>query len=526
MAGDMNGGGTSNSSGKTAYYNESKSMDFSIKAQEEPISSNLNENLSKLKQIFCFPINIDFSVREIYIKALKRKGVLLFLQGVTDIHSLEKHIITPLMREVITEPTGEDIISSLTSRVLTGKGVRRLNNYKAIVQEIINGNTALFIQGVDTAIILSTVGYEHRAIEKPVAENALKGPKEGFVESEQTNRSLIRKYLRNEKLVTESIEIGVKSSSKVFMMYIADVANEDLIKNVKKRLQEIEAEQVETASILEQYIEDRPYSLVPTVLTTERPDRVASFLSEGHVTLILDGSPAALIVPITFWSLFHNPEDVYQRWAYGNFMRIIRLICCFIALLTPGLYIAVTSFHVDMIPTDLVLAIASSRERLPFPAFIEVILMEIAFEILREAGIRIPTPIGPTIGIVGALILGQAAVEANVVSPILVIIVAVTGLASFAIPEISLSFLIRISKFMFLIAGTLIGFFGIAALFTICIAYLSNVQSFGVYFMSPFTPNYKSSKDFVIRPPIWKQWIRPMNLNPKREVRRKRPKRS
>ncbi len=172
------------------------------------------------------------------------------------------------------------------------------------------------------------------------------------------------------------------------------------------------------------------------------------------------------------------------------------------------------------------LAIADSRERLPFPAFMEVLLMEMVFEILREAGVRIPTPIGPTIGIVGALILGQAAVEANIVSPILVIIVAITGLASFAIPEISLSFLIRIARFLFLLAGSFIGFFGIASLFTICIAYLSTIQSFGVYFMSPFAPNFRSSKDFVVRPPIWKQWLRPQNINPKRDARMKKPRRS
>jgi spore germination protein KA len=519
----MTVGNSSNVQGESINNTQVRNMNLNVKAQDEPIGSNLNENISKLKAIFCSPVNVDFSVREIYIKALKRKGVLLFLQGMTNVESIERQIIAPLMHVTITEPTGEDIASSLIDRVLTGKGASRQNNVKGIVKEIVNGNAALLIQGVNTAVILATVGYEHRSVEKPISENTLKGPKEGFVESEQANRSLIRKYCRNEKLITEVMEIGNRSSSRVSIMYIADLADEKLLKNVKERLRNVEVDIVETVSILEQYIEDRTYSLVPTVLSTERPDRVGAFLSEGHVAMLLDGSPEALIVPVTFWALFQNPEDMYQRWPYGNFIRIVRLICCFIALLTLGLYIAVTSFHVDMIPTDLVLAIAASRERLPFPAFMEVLLMEMAFEILREAGVRIPTPIGPTIGIVGALILGQAAVEANVVSPILVIIVAVTGLASFAIPEISLSFMIRIARFLFLFAGAFIGFFGIASLFTICIAYLSTIQSFGVYFMSPFAPNFRSSKDFVVRPPIWKQWLRPQNINPKRDARMKKP---
>jgi spore germination protein KA len=306
-------------------------------------------------------------------------------------------------------------------------------------------------------------------------------------------------------------------------MYVADIANPNIVKDVKERISKIDAERVQAASILEQYLEERPYSLVPTTLATERPDRVASFLIEGHVALIMDGSPSVVIVPITFWSIFHNPEDQYQRWAYGNFIRIIRLMCVFIALLTPGLFTAVTMYHIDMIPTDLVLAIASSREKLPFPALMEVIIMEIAFEILREAGVRIPTPIGPTIGIVGALILGQAAVEANVVSPILVIIVAITGLASFAIPEISLSFMIRIARFLFLFAGAFMGFFGLATLFTISLAYVSHIKSFGVYFMSPYAPTYKSSKDLVARPPQRKQWLRPLNMAPKKPSRGKKP---
>ncbi len=493
-----------------------------LRPDEETLTYDLKENVSFLKKVFCYPINHDFIIRQIYIKSIKRQAVLIFLQGMVDVDTIEKQIIKPLLEDNTEVNEARDIASSLISKIITGKNAYKTDRFKQVTKEIVNGNSALLIQGLKEAIILATVGYEHRSIEQTTSENTLKGPKEAFIESEQTNRSLIRKYVRDEKLVTETIDLGGKGSNIAIIMYIADLANDDLIKIVKSRIQNIQADKIQSLSILEQYIEDRPYSLVPTVLSTERPDRVAAFLSEGHVAILLDGSPEALIAPVTFWSLFQNPEDQYQRWAYGNFIRLIRILCCFIALLAPGLFIAVTSYHVDMIPTDLVLAIAASREKLPFPAFIEVLIMEISFELLREAGVRIPTPIGPTIGIVGALILGQAAVEANIVSPILVIIVAITGLASFAIPEMSLSFMIRIGRFLFLIAGVSMGFYAIAALFTICIAYLSSVQSFGVYFMSPFAPNYNSSKDLVVRPPVWKQWLRPLNLRPKQEVRGKK----
>lgn len=512
-----------NNQGENVSSNSSESIDLKIRPQDIDLSFDLAKNIAYLKQIFCFPLNKDFSIREVHIKAINRKGILMFLQGMADVNSIEKQVITPLVRETIALEDKTDILTDLSSKILTGKGVNKTKNLSNIVKEIVNGNTVLLIEGVNTALILSTVGYEHRSIEKPTTENTLKGPKEAFIESEQTNRSLIRKYVRDEKLVTETMDIAGKGSGIVYIMYIADIANQEILENVKERLRNIEVDKIEALSVLEQLIEDRSYSLVATTLVTERPDRVASFLFEGHIALLMDGSPSALIVPITFWSLFHNPEDQYQRWAYGNFIRIIRISCCLIALLTPGLFIAVTSYHVDMIPTDLVLAIASSREKLPFPAIMEVLIMEISFEILREAGVRIPTPIGPTIGIVGALILGQAAVEANIVSPILVIIVAITGLASFAIPEISLSFTIRIGRFLFLVAGSMMGFFAIAALFTITLAYLSTIKSFGIYFMSPLAPNYKSSSDLVIRPPAWKQWIRPLNIRPKQQIRKRKP---
>lgn len=492
--------------------------------KNEPLASDLNTNINKFKNIFVYPANRDFIIRELHIKSINRDAVILFLYGMVKEEIIEKHVLEPLMVETLSLVSNEDLGSTLMKRIIQGKNVKKVDNYKGVTDEILMGSTLLFIQGYNKAISISTTGYEHRAVEKPTNENTLKGPKEAFTESEQANRSLVRKALRHEKLVAESVRIGERAIDDVYVMYVKGIANQNLIDEVKNRISKINVSSIQSLSLLEQYLEDNTYSLIPTILSTERPDRVVSFLLEGYVAIFMDGSPCALIAPVTFFSFFHNPEDQYQRWLYGNFIRLIRLASIYVALLTPGIYIAISSYHIDMIPTDLVLAIAASREQLPFPAIIEVIIMELSFELLREAGVRIPTPIGPTIGIVGALILGQAAVQANVVSPILVIIVAITGLGSFAIPELSLSFIVRIGRFAFLTAGALMGFYGIAACLAMSIAYISTIKSFGVPWLSPLSPHYRSSKDTITLPPVWKQWLRPQFLSPQDDVRRQIPK--
>ncbi|MDW8800844.1 spore germination protein [Clostridium sp. A1-XYC3] len=494
------------------------------RAKNDPIGSDLEDNLNKLKAIFVYPENKDFIIRDIHIKAINIDGKILYLHGTVNGDIIEKHIIMPLLEKSEPNESNENICAFLMKSIITGRNVKKVSSFKEISNEIINGNTILLIKGHNEAISVSTTKYEHRSVEKPTTENALKGPKESFTESCSVNRSLIRKHLKDSKLISESIILDTTVFNEIFIMYIKDIANPQLLEEVRARLSKISMENVKNLSILEQYIEDKTYSLVPTVLLTERPDRVVAFLEEGYVAMLMEGAPYSLIVPVTIWSFFHTSEDQYQRWAYGNFTRLLRMIACYIALLTPGLYIAVSSYHIDMIPTDLVLAIAASREKLPFPAIIEVLLMELAFDLIREAGVRVPTPIGPTIGIVGALILGQAAVQANIVSPILVIVVSLTGLSSFAIPETSLNFMIRIGRFIFLFAGAAMGFYGMAVCFAVLITYLSTIKSFGVPFNSPIAPYYKSSKDTITRPPAWKQLLRPSFLRPMDKVRSKKPK--
>ncbi len=301
------------------------------------------------------------------------------------------------------------------------------------------------------------------------------------------------------------MSFGKDNHDEVFIMYIKNIVNVNLLKEVKTRISKIIDENIENSSILQQHIEDRPYSILPSTFETERPDRVSSFLKEGHIALLIGSTPNVIIVPITFWTLFHTSEDTYQRWMYGNLLRIIRIFALFISLFLPGVYIALSTYHVDMIPTDLAIAIAAAREKLPFHIIFEILLMEMSFELMREAGVRMPSSMGATIGIVGTLILGEAAVDANIVSPILVIIIALTGLSSFAIPEMNLSFLVRIGRFVYFDSWSHCGLYGVTLLATAFLTYACAFESFGVPFFSPKSPQQPSSKDFIIRRLVFRQ---------------------
>ncbi|WP_218970579.1 spore germination protein [Alkalihalobacterium alkalinitrilicum] len=500
-----------------------------IRPRQDPNNHFKEENFyaeaaDYIKDVFTYPKNKDLISRNVSLKGINKTATLFFVNGMVNYDEVQQYIIKALQQMDKERYEGEDLHQYLIKNVLSVKEAQMVTEPKELVEVLINGQTLMFVEDMNCGIAIATTSFEHRGIEHPQTENVIKGPMEGFTESASVNRSLIRKQLKSEDLVTEEITVGKKAISRVSVMYIKSLVNEELLENVRDRIEQIEVDAVQGLAILEQYIEERPYSLLPTTLYTERPDRGTAFLNEGHIVILMDNSPACLVVPITFWGLFHTAEDYYHRWAFGNFIRIIRLLSFFIALLTPSLYIAISNFHIEMFPTDLLLAISATRERVPFPAIVEVIMMELSFELIREAGVRIPTPIGPTIGIVGALILGQAAVEAGIISPILVIIVAITGLASFAIPDMSMNFTVRISRFICLFFAATLGFFGISIFLVFAITYANHAKSFGVPFFSPMAPHTRSSKDMLVRPPVWKLWLRPFYVFPKEKVRGSEPR--
>ena len=390
--------------------------------------------------------------------------------------------------------------------------------YKKAVEEVNFGGCALIVDGLAVCFTADVKGWDHRGIEKPNNEIIIKGPQEAFNEVLRTNSAQIRKRLKDEDLIVEDVLVGKVSRTPCSIMYIKDVVNEALVAEIRRRLEGIRVDYLLDAGALEQLIEDSTIYPSPQMISTERPDYVSELLVSGRVAIIVDGSPNVLVVPITAYDLMHSPEDNYIRYPYVNLLRYIRYIAGFLALLLPGLYVAVTNYHHEMIPTDLLLAIEASREKVPFPSLVEILLMELSFELIREAGLRVPGPIGPTLGIIGALILGQAAVAANIVSPILIIIVAVTGIGSFAIPTYSLAYSIRILRFAFIFLGVLAGFLGITMGLFIAGSWSTALKSFGVPFMAPLGPRTSNKfKNVIFKAPEWKMENRPDYLNTKKK---------
>ncbi|MET3576691.1 spore germination protein [Bhargavaea ullalensis] len=482
-------------------------------------SDSLDCNVDQFKAEFRYPENSALKFRELLIPSVNRRAMVLFVDGAADTVQINDYVIRPLLETDRKMEGLQSLPVEIKNNILTGSGSELLEGFPQAIKKLVNGSTIILVDGEEQAIVVETEGFENRSVAEPTREVVIKGPRSAFIESAAINRSLLRRQVKDHRLVSETMTVGKESPQEVSILYMAHIADPALVQNVKESLSKVEKDAILTLSAMEELIESRPYSLFPSTMTTERPDRAGSFLLEGHVVMLMDNSPDALIAPITFWSMFHTAEDQFLRWAFGNFARIVRLIALFLSLLMPALYLAVVTFHPEMIPTDLMLAIAASRERVPFPTLLELLLMEITFEILREAGIRVPTPLGTTIGIVGALILGQAAVQANLVSPLLVVVIAITGLSSFAIPDVGLSVMTRILRFIFVIAAHLLGFVGLALVLAAMLAYATSIKSFGVPFFSPLAPHFPSSRDLFLRPILKKQWLRPLSMSPKDQIR-------
>jgi spore germination protein KA len=490
---------------KVSYPEQESTEDMRLK--EQSIELCLEDNIKTFQSIYSIPQNTDVKIRYLTISGFNQKAALLYISSIIDTNIIEDHLIKPLLSNEATTKPLENIISA--------ESVTKVQIVKDVLSEVNNGSCAIFVDGEKNVYLIGAANFQGRNIDKPENEVALKGPKEAFNEKALTNISLVRKKIRNENLVVESTIISKRAKNDLYFVYVKDLVNIELLESVKERVNTIDADSVQNLSILEQFIEERPKSIFPTILYTERPDRVAYFLENGFIVLFMENSPAALVVPATFWSFYHSSDDRMLRFLYGNFSRFIRVMGLFITLFTSAIYVSVTNYHAEMVPPDLLLAMASTREKVPFPSFIEVVMMEMAFELIREAGLRVPSPIGPTIGIVGALILGQAAVQANIVSPIVVIVVALGGLSSFVIGDISMNFAIRLIRFFFIFAAGFFGIYGMTAVFTLGLYYLVSIKSFGVPYLAPFTPKYISTGDTVFRKLTKNELFRPGYLKPK-----------
>jgi spore germination protein KA len=351
-------------------------------------------------------------------------------------------------------------------------------------------------------------------VEEPQSQTVIRGPKEGFTENIRTNTALIRRKIKSPDLWIINRKIGRQTQTDVSVMYLHGIADEKIVNEILQRLDRIDTDSILESGYIEEFIQDRTFTPFPTITNTERPDAVAGAVLEGKVAILVDGTPFVLIAPITIFKLFQSSEDYYQKHDIATFLRLLRMVSFVISMLLPSLYIAITTFHQQMLPTLLLISLAAQREGVPFPALVEAFAMEITFEVLREAGVRMPRAIGSAISIVGALVLGQAAVQAGLVSAAMVIIVSFTAIASFVAPSISISNSARLLRFGFMILAATLGLFGIIAGMIAVLIHLSGLRSFGIPYLVPVAPFIPSDqKDTLIRVPWWAMKRRPRLIN-------------
>lgn len=509
--------------------------------QEKNIYPSLDVNLEFMKAKFNSLINSDISIREFTLLAQNKeyKAFLFYIDGMVDTKLINDFILKPLMLRNRANTHTPDKKVKVTSAIANNISVRRMkkfnledyifnslvpqntikkvSEFEKIISDINMGNCALFVDTLSVAFSLEVKGFKARSIPEPNNEIIIRGSQEAFVEVIRTNTSLIRRFVNNENLIIENASVGKVTNTPVAICYMKEIANDALVAEVKYRIQNLKIDSLTSSGQLEQLIQDNDKVIFPQILSTERPDRASRYILAGRVVVIVNGSPYALVMPATFMDFLSSQEDTNIRYQYANLLKIIRGIALFLALLLPGLYIAISNYHQELIPTELLFAIMSSRASVPFPVILEILIMEVSFELIREAGVRVPSPLGPTIGIVGALILGQAAVSASIVSPILIIIISITGICSFTVPDFFLGFWVRIYRFIYIIAGYLGGFLGIAFVLFIQFLLLLGNQSFGIPYLSLHLPFGKSArrKSYFLSP-MWKREKRETELNTKR----------
>ncbi len=484
------------------------------------VSENIKENMKAYRQIYkdCS----DIKMREMMLG--RKKNVRCFLAYIEVAVSNILMETTALGRllSYLEQAPGEEIVEILDKNALGIADVTPFETMEEAAQGMLTGDAILFVDGYPKALKISDKGYPNMGVTEAGSEKVIRGSNEGFADSIKVNTALIRKRVRSTKVKVKEMRPGVRSHTNVNLVYMEDLAYPEIIAEVEKRLNRYEIDGVLDSGVIEQLAEEKWYSPFPQFQTTQRPDRAAMAILEGRVVVLSDNSPVALILPTDYNSFIKTSDDYYNRWEVATFGRLLRYIASFFAMTFPGLYLAVTNFHTQVLPTTLLLSFQAARQGVPFPAVFEVLLMEISFELLREAGVRLPGAMGNTIGIVGGLIIGQAAVEANLVSPIVVIIVAFTALCSFAIPNEEFAFSFRILKFVFIAVCAWLGYFGFLISLLMVLIHLSHLTSFGIPYLMPFVgpelTGYEDQRDFL--------WRFPLRRITKRPIYAKRDKRT
>ncbi|WP_334077563.1 spore germination protein [Paenibacillus sanfengchensis] len=479
------------------------------------IQQNIEANQAHLKSTLGKSDDVIF--REFELNTKKTVKVLIcFINGIVNLDFINKNIIKSVMEPLeLADLNGSQFSSRMIkvfkNHILSAAELKEADCMDKVIDAILSGETALFIDGCDSALTISTQGFESRSIEEPKTESVVRGPREGFTEVLQVNTSLIRRKIKNPQLIFENLVLGKQTRTTICVGYLDGIANPQIIQEVKQRLNRIDTDAILESGYIEEFIKDHPYSPFATVGNSEKPDIVVAKLLEGRVAILCDGTPFVLTVPHLFVENLQNSEDYYSLPFLSSGIRLLRFAAFSISIFTPAFYVAISSFHQEMIPTVMLITMAASLEGTPFPAAYEAVLMGIVFELLREAGVRMPRPVGQAISIVGALVIGEAAVNAGVVSAPMVIVIAITAISSFIVT--TLYNVIVLFRFFILILASTVGVYGILIGTFILLAHMCSLRSFGAPYLAPVAPIiWNELKDSLIRAPHWLMKSRPRSI--------------
>lgn len=468
---------------------------------------DIEQNVHQIRAEFGDPK--DLKVRFFtFGSARPRTGALLYFLDLTEDGAIPETILRPLMIETWklsdAQILAPDLISKLQNEFLLGAETETVSGFNQAVQALLGGRVILLVDGHASAIAINLRQEHRREIQEPDVEMVITGPREGFVETISRNIGLIRRRIATPSLRVQEFQLGEKSQTRVTLIYIAGLADDRIVSEAISRLNKIQVEAVFDPGQLEDFLEDAPWSPFPTWGTTERVDVCAAQLLEGCVAILTDGSPVCLFAPVTFLSFFQTPDDYYMRYPAATLARWLRLSGISISLVFPSLYLAIVNFHPEMIPFALLVTIAEAKERIPFPLVVEILLMEAVFEMLREAGLRMPRPIGQALTIVGPLVIGQAAVQAGLVAAPVIVVVATTAIGTFLIAREKVTQATRILRFPLLILTALFGMFGLILGMIAVLTHQVSLRSLGVPYMYPLAPlDLKALRDVLIRSPKW-----------------------
>ncbi|WP_219836589.1 spore germination protein [Paenibacillus sp. R14(2021)] len=449
-------------------------------------------------------------------------AVCLFIETLVDRDKIERLILRSLLA---ANRTGEQSQPKLDlagiKNLIPIPDITEAKDTDACINGLLNGQCLLtFGEASNACFLLDVLKVNHRSISEPKTEATIRGPREGFTEALMINISLVRKRIKNPALRLESYQIGESTSTQVVLLYLENLASNDIVGEFRTRIQSIHTDSILESAYLEEWMQGGDASPFPTMLNTERPDIVAANILEGRIAVFTDGTPMVLIGPVTFFQFFSSPEDYYQKAGIATLIRFVRFVSFLLACFTPALYIAVITFHQALLPTSLLISLSAQREGVPFPGFVEALLMQLVFEILREAGLRMPRIAGQAISIVGALVIGQAAVEAGLVSAAMVIVVSLTAIANFVTPIYTFGIAQRLIQFGFMLLAGFMGLFGILCGVLFVLLYLASLHSFSVPYLSPFAPTTVSDwKDTLIRAPLQRMRTFPAAMQTKRKNR-------